>query len=55
VRVLFVAHSFPRHAGDDAGSFVLRLARALRDDGVEVEAVAPHAAGLAPYEVLAGA
>jgi glycosyltransferase involved in cell wall biosynthesis len=54
VRVLFVAHSFPRHAEDDAGSFVLRLARALRDDGVEVEAIAPHAAGLAPYELLGG-
>jgi hypothetical protein len=31
MRVLFLAHSFPRYSGDAAGSFLLRLALALRD------------------------
>jgi hypothetical protein len=47
VRVLFVTHNFPRFAGDAAGSFLLRLATALGDVGVEVRVVAPSAAGLA--------
>ena len=54
LRVLFVAHAFPRYAGDVTGGFLLRLAVALRDQGVTVAAVAPAAAGLAAAERLDG-
>jgi glycosyltransferase involved in cell wall biosynthesis len=52
--VLFVAHAFPRHAGDVTGGFLLRLAVALRDQGVTVAAVAPAGEGLAAAERLEG-
>jgi glycosyltransferase involved in cell wall biosynthesis len=52
--VLFLTHSFPRHAGDAAGSFILRLARALGDQGIRVAVIAPHAPGLASHEVMSG-
>jgi glycosyltransferase involved in cell wall biosynthesis len=54
VRVLFLAHSYPRRAGDAAGSFLLRLAVGLRAAGVEVRVLAPAAAGLAPTDVIEG-
>jgi glycosyltransferase involved in cell wall biosynthesis len=54
VRVLFVAHNAPRYVGDAPGSFVLRLAVALREVGVYVEIIAPHAAGLAEQDVIEG-
>ncbi len=54
MRVLFVAHSYPRHAGDLAGSFLLRLAQALQAGGTEVRVLAPSAAGLAPEESIGG-
>src|SRR5215211_4453090 len=54
LRVLFVAHAFPRHLDDVTGGFLLRLAVALRDQGVTVAAVAPAAAGLAAAERLDG-
>lgn len=41
MRALFLTHSFPREPGDAAGSFVLQLAVALRDHGVDVHVVAP--------------
>ena len=50
MRVLFLTHAFPRHAGDAAGSFVLRLATALGAEGVEVLVVAPSAQGLTARE-----
>ena len=50
VRVLFLAHAYPRHDADPVGSFVGNLAVALRDRGVEVTVSAPSAAGLAPFE-----
>jgi glycosyltransferase involved in cell wall biosynthesis len=53
-RALFVTHNFPRRAGDAAGAFLLDLARALADDGVRVRVIAPHAAGLAPHDTVAG-
>ena len=54
MRVLFLAHSYPRHAGDAAGSFLLRLAVGLRATGVEVRVLAPAAAGLAATDVIEG-
>lgn len=43
MKVLFLTHSFPRFIGDSPGSFLLRLAIALRDAGVEVRVIAPAA------------
>lgn len=54
MRVLFLTHSFPRFVGDAPGSFLLRLAVALRDLDVNVHVVAPAAEGLAPREELNG-
>jgi glycosyltransferase involved in cell wall biosynthesis len=54
LRVVFLAHAFPRHEDDVAGGFLLRLAAALRGEGVEVTAVAPAAADAAASERLAG-
>lgn len=54
MRVLFLTHSFPRFVGDAPGSFLLRLAVALRDLNVNVHVVAPAAEGLAPREELNG-
>src|SRR5579884_813601 len=52
MKVLFLTHNYPRRAGDAPGSFVLRLARALRGEGIETSVVAPAAAGLAHHEAL---
>jgi len=46
MNVLFLTHSFPRAEGDAAGSFILRLAVALRGEGITVRVVAPAAPGL---------
>jgi glycosyltransferase involved in cell wall biosynthesis len=54
LRVLFLTHAFPRWSGDAAGSFLLRLARALQDQQIAVTVLAPHAAGLAANEALEG-
>ena len=54
VNVLFLTHSFPRSEGDAAGSFILRLAVALRDEHVKVRVVAPAAPGLAASEEIEG-
>lgn len=54
MRVLFLAHSFPRRKGDAAGSFLLRLAEALTHEGIDVQVVAPAAAGLSASETLDG-
>lgn len=54
VRVLFLTHSFPRHSGDAPGSFLLRLARALADEGVTVRVIAPSAKGLVRKEMIEG-
>ena len=45
MNVLFLTHSFPRSEGDAAGSFLLRLAIALRAEDVIVRVVAPAAPG----------
>jgi glycosyltransferase involved in cell wall biosynthesis len=54
LRVLFLAHAFPRTVADLTGGFLLRLAVALRAEGVQVAAVAPAAEGLAAAERLGG-
>jgi glycosyltransferase involved in cell wall biosynthesis len=53
-RAVFVAHAFPRSEQDMTGHFLLGLATALAAEGVEVEAVAPSARGLAARERVAG-
>ena len=54
MNVLFLTHSFPRDDGDAAGSFVLRLARALANEDVAVRVVAPGADGLRSHTSFAG-
>jgi glycosyltransferase involved in cell wall biosynthesis len=54
VKVLFATHSFPRFDGDAAGSFILRLAVALREQDVDVRVVAPSAPGLQRADVIRG-
>jgi glycosyltransferase involved in cell wall biosynthesis len=48
LRLLFVTHAYPRFEEDGAGSFLHRLAVALRAGGCEVRVIAPSAEGLAP-------
>jgi glycosyltransferase involved in cell wall biosynthesis len=52
--VLFLTHAFPRWSGDAAGSFILRLARALGQRAIRVTVLTPHAAGLARREQIDG-
>jgi glycosyltransferase involved in cell wall biosynthesis len=54
MNVLFLTHSFPRREGDAAGSFILRLAVALRAEGVNVNVVAPAAPGLPASDEIEG-
>ena len=54
MNVLFLTHSFPRTEGDAAGSFILRLAVALRAENVNVRVVAPAAPGLPAEETMDG-
>ena len=53
-RLLFVTHNAPRHEGDAAGSFVLRLAVALQAAGARVDIIAPGAPGLAAQGMIEG-
>jgi len=54
MNILFLTHSFPRREGDAPGSFILRLAVALRSEDVKVHVVAPAAAGLPASEEIEG-
>ena len=54
MKVLFLTHSFPRFIGDAPGSFLLRLAIALRDRDVAVRVIAPAAQDLPPRDDLEG-
>src|SRR3989337_540532 len=54
MKVLFLTHSFPRREGDAAGSFLLRLAVALRAEDIEVHVVAPAAPGIPASEEIEG-
>src|SRR3954468_5149780 len=50
MRVLFLTHNYPRTAGDASGSFILRLAQALRAEDVEVRVVAPASPGVPDHD-----
>lgn len=54
MRVVFVTHNYPRHAGDVAGAFLHPLAVALRTMGVDVRVVAPSDRGKGGNDVLDG-
>jgi len=54
MRVLFLTHSFPRHRGDMAGSFVLRLATALTRHDATVHVLAPATAAAPARDVIEG-
>jgi glycosyltransferase involved in cell wall biosynthesis len=54
VNVLFLTHAFPRTGDDVAGSFILRLAVALRGEGISTRVLAPHAPGLAEEDAVQG-
>lgn len=54
MNVLFLTHNFPRSPGDAPGSFLLRLARALREEDVHVHVVAPAGAGLPAQDEIEG-
>ena len=54
MRVLFLAHAYPRFSGDPVGSFVGNLAVALREHGVQVTVSAPSAPGLSAFEEIDG-
>lgn len=45
MKVLFITHSFTRNGGDAAGSPELRLALALREEGIEAMILAPGRTG----------
>lgn len=52
LRVLTLAHVFPRAPTDPMGAFVLHLADALAARGLHIEVIAPHAASLADVETF---
>jgi len=54
MRVLFLTHNFPRRDGDASGSFLLRLAKALRDESVDAHVVAPASSGSPAHETFDG-
>ncbi|HEX6575831.1 MAG TPA: glycosyltransferase family 4 protein [Gemmatimonadaceae bacterium] len=54
MKVLFLTHSFPRYVGDVPGSFLHRLAVALKGEDVEVRVIAPSARDLKQREDLEG-
>lgn len=54
LKVLFLAHSYPRVPGDAAGSFLWHLAVALQEEQVHVSVVAPSAPGYSADDVFEG-
>ena len=54
MRVLFMAHAYPRYKGDPVGSFIHNLATALQSRGVDVVVSAPSAPGVPAREVIDG-
>lgn len=54
MRVIFLTHNYPRHAGDLPGSFLHPLAMGMRDLGHDVRVVAPSDRGQGGREPLDG-
>lgn len=54
LRVLFLTHAFPRWPGDAAGSFILRLAKALQKERIDVTVLTPHAPELSSRDTIDG-
>ncbi len=54
MNVLFLTHNFPRSEGDAAGSFLLRLAKALKAEDVNVHVIAPAGPGLPNTDTIEG-
>jgi glycosyltransferase involved in cell wall biosynthesis len=54
LRILTIAHNYPRFPGDPAGSFVARIAQGAGAAGHRVEVIAPHAPGTASEEQTDG-
>ena len=54
MKILLLAHAFPRRHGDLAGAFLLALARGQQSLGHDVLVVAPHDAGLPLEDVVDG-
>lgn len=54
MRVIFLTHNYPRHAGDPAGGFLHPLAVALAGRGHDVRVVAPSDHGRGGTDVLDG-
>ncbi|MBI4786375.1 MAG: glycosyltransferase [Chloroflexi bacterium] len=55
LRLLVLAHVFPRTPDDTMGAFLLHLADTLADCGISADVVAPHASGLADEETIGAA
>ncbi len=55
MRVLVLAHVFPRNVDDSMGAFLLHLADALAERGISIDVVAPHAPNLANDETIGAA
>jgi phosphatidyl-myo-inositol dimannoside synthase len=54
LRILTIAHNYPRFPGDPAGAFVQRIAAGAAARGHQVEVIAPHAPSTARQEEIAG-
>ena len=54
LRVLALAHAFPRTLDDPVGLFVAHLALALRDEGIDTTVLAPSGPGLAARDSFHG-
>lgn len=54
MNVLFLTHNFPRRPGDASGSFILRLAVALKGEDIHAHIVAPAAPGFPDHDELEG-
>jgi glycosyltransferase involved in cell wall biosynthesis len=54
MRVLFLTHNYPRHGGDVPGAFLHPLARALIDQGVDLQVIAPSDRGQGGEDLLDG-
>jgi glycosyltransferase involved in cell wall biosynthesis len=52
MKVLFLTHSFPRQVGDAPGSFILKLATSLANEGIETSVVAPATDGVPEHDRL---